>query len=414
MSLPAKLTVTSTFGIYPALGGGQLRLLHICRRLAQRFPVDVVALVADDEPALTRNLAPGLREIRVPMSRAHAQREAELGRDAGVPVTDVAFPQLHELTPAFTEAVGGSLVVGGAVMASHPYTLPVIEAVEGTRRLWYDVQDVAADLKASVLAPNDTGTRLLKSTQEVERACCQRAELVLATSADDRDRLRELYGVADERLAIVANGVEVSAVAFTDPAARRRRRAALGMERPLALFVGSWHPPNLKAVARIVDLAAAREDVDFVIAGSVCRAFEDVAIPSNLQLLGVIDEGLKLTLLSVASVALNPMTTGSGTNLKMLDYLAAGVPVISTRVGARGLELDPARHLRVTSPAGFGAAISELIGEPDAEATRRAVAARAHVEEGFDWGRVVDHLVSVVEGLPAPAQPLSATRATTA
>ena len=72
------------------------------------------------------------------------------------------------------------------------------------------------------------------------------------------------------------------------------------------------------------------------------------------------------------------------------------------------------RHLRVTSPGGFAAAISELVGEPDAEATRRAVAARAHVEERFDWGRVVDHLVSVVEGLPAPAQPLSATRATTA
>ena len=124
MSLPAKLTVTSTFGIYPALGGGQLRLLHICQRLARRFPVDVVALVADDEPALTRELTPGLREIRVPMSTAHAQREAELGRDAGVPVTDVAFPQLHELTPAFTEAVAASLVADGAVMASHPYTLP--------------------------------------------------------------------------------------------------------------------------------------------------------------------------------------------------------------------------------------------------------------------------------------------------
>ena len=78
----------------------------------------------------------------------------------------------------------------------------------------------------------------------------ERAELVLATSAADRDRLRELYGVADERLTIVANAVEVSAVTFTDPAARRRRRVMLGMDRPLALFVGSWHPPNLKAVAQ--------------------------------------------------------------------------------------------------------------------------------------------------------------------
>lgn len=414
MSLPAKLTVTSTFGISPALGGGQLRVLHICRRLAQRFPVEVVALVGEDEPAVTRELAPGLQEIRIPMSRAHAQREAELATHAGVPITDVAFPQLHKLTPEFTQAVRASLVNGGAVMASHPYTLPVIEAVGGTRRLWYDVQDVAADLKAAVLAPNDTGAHLLKSAQEVERECCERAELVLATSAADGDRLRELYGVADKRLTIVANGVEADAVAFIDAPQRRRLRAALSMERPLALFVGSWHPPNLKAVARIIDLAAELREVDFAVAGSVCLAFEDVAVPANLQLLDVIDEGLKLTLLSVASVALNPMTQGSGTNLKMLDYLAAGVPVVSTALGARGLGLDPDRHLRVTSPSRFAGAICDVVAEPESEAARRAAAARAYVEERFDWDRVVDDLVSVVEGLPASTAGLSAARATTA
>ena len=151
-----------------------------------------------------------------------------------------------------------------------------------------------------------------------------------------------------------------------------------------------------------------------MVAGSVCLAFDDVAIPPNLQLLGVIDEGLKLTLLSVASVALNPMTTGSGTNLKMLDYLAAGVPVVSTAVGVRGLELDPDHHLRVAPAGRFAAAISDVVAEPEAEATRRATGARAYVAERFDWERVVDDLVSVIEALPVPAHSPPATRATTA
>ena len=43
--------------------------------------------------------------------------------------------------------------------------------------------------------------------------------------------------------------------------------------------------------------------------------------------------------LETADVAVNPMLTGSGTNLKMLDYMAAGIPVITTRVGARGLDI---------------------------------------------------------------------------
>ena len=65
-------------------------------------------------------------------------------------------------------------------------------------------------------------------------------------------------------------------------------------------------------------------------------------------------------------------------------------------------------------PRGFAAAISDVLAEPEAEATRRAGAARTHVEERFDWGRVVDQLVSVIERPPGSAQLQSATRATTA
>ncbi len=51
-----------------------------------------------------------------------------------------------------------------------------------------------------------------------------------------------------------------------------------------------------------------------------------------------------------ASVAVNPMVSGSGTNLKIVEYLAAGVPVVSTPFGMRGLDLRPDEHLCWRSP----------------------------------------------------------------
>ena len=414
MSFPTKITVGSTFGIYPPRGGGQLRLLHICRHLAARCPVDVIALVAGDEPALQRELAPGLREVRVPKSAQHVAAEAELEREAGVPVTDVAFPELHELTPAFAQAVSASAAPDGALLASHPYTLPVLAAAQAEPRIWYDVQDVEADLKATMLAGTGVGARLLAATCEVERTCCEQAELVLAVSAEDASRLQTLYGVPESKLALVPNGVDTGAVRFTEPAQRRELSARLLMDSPLALFIGSWHGPNLAAVRRIIELAPRLAEIEFAVVGSVCLPFDDLELPPNVKLMGVVDDELKETLLDVAAVALNPMSEGSGTNLKMLEYLAAGVPVVSTEFGARGLQLDPQRHVRIAAPREFGSAIMAMLDEPLEQAQARALQAHHHVEERFDWAVVARHLLHAVEALRDTAQPASETSASTA
>jgi glycosyltransferase involved in cell wall biosynthesis len=408
MSFPTKVTVGTTFGIYPPRGGGQLRLFHICRHLATRCPVDVIALVAGDEAALERELAPGLREIRVPKSAPHVVAETELERQAGVPVTDVAFPELHELTPAFAQAVSASAAPDGALMACHPYTLPVLAAVHDQPRIWYDVQDVEADLKAKMLARSSAGSRLLTATRKVERACCERAELVMAVSSDDASRLRALYDVPDSKLALVPNGVDTGTIPFTDPAERHELSSRLLMHSPLALFIGSWHEPNLAAVRRIIELAPKLPDVTFAVVGSVCLPFEEIELPANVELMGIVGDELKDTLLTIAAVALNPMSEGSGTNIKMLDYLAAGVPVVSTQVGARGLQLDPERHVRIAAPREFGSAIRNILTEPRERAAARAQQARRHVEQNFDWEVVARQLLLAVEGLPDAAQPTPA------
>jgi polysaccharide biosynthesis protein PslH len=71
--------------------------------------------------------------------------------------------------------------------------------------------------------------------------------------------------------------------------------------------------------------------------------------------------------LATAAVAVNPMQGGSGVNIKVVDYLGAAVPVVSTSQATRGLALRAGVDLEVSDDAsGFAAAVLRLLDDPDA------------------------------------------------
>ncbi|MBA8793240.1 glycosyltransferase involved in cell wall biosynthesis [Friedmanniella endophytica] len=68
-----------------------------------------------------------------------------------------------------------------------------------------------------------------------------------------------------------------------------------------------------------------------------------------------------------AWVAVNPAVSGSGVNIKLVEYLALGVPVVSTRRGMAGIGLDPGADLEVRDdPAAFADAVLGLLADPKA------------------------------------------------
>jgi glycosyltransferase involved in cell wall biosynthesis len=159
-------------------------------------------------------------------------------------------------------------------------------------------------------------------------------------------------------------------------------------DQRLALFVGSGHWPNIEAVNQIFNFASELPEIAFVVVGSVCYAFSPAAMPPNVLFLGEVDDVTRNLALEMCDVALNPMAHGTGTNLKMLDFFAAGIPVITTPTGARGIDVDDNRYCGVVEMDGFVPAIVALL---EANATVRealALEARALVEEQFDWERI--------------------------
>lgn len=88
--------------------------------------------------------------------------------------------------------------------------------------------------------------------------------------------------------------------------------------------------------------------------------------------------------LNRTSVALNPVVSGSGVNIKLIDYLDAGLPLVSTSLATAGLPLEAGVDLEVhDDPQEFAAAVLRLVDDPTL-AGRLARSGRRHLRELLD------------------------------
>ena len=389
-----KLTVATTFPVWPPMGGGQARVFHLYRHLAQHFDIDIVSLSSEPSPEEERTIAPGLREIRVSKSPYHLNHEQELSAAVGnLPIGDIAAHFLCDLTPDFLTALEISSLSSDAVVACHPYLVEQIRAVSASKQLWYEAQDVEFELKETLLASYEAAHPLLEAVQKVEKLCWQSSRHVFACAERDLETLGGHYGPTRAHLHEVPNGVALDEIRFTSPDRRKELKKIAGLEgRTLALFMGSWHGPNLEAIEQILTAASHVPQMDFVIIGSACRPFADRSTPSNVRMLGQVDAEARDSLLAVADIALNPMLSGSGTNLKMLDYFAAGIPVISSGFGARGLRVEAGHHY-ILADFKLASTLRNFLVRDEEEVRTIVSNARLLVKKHYSWQTIADNFV---------------------
>lgn len=162
--------------------------------------------------------------------------------------------------------------------------------------------------------------------------------------------------------------------------------------------MGSWHGPNLEACERIFEIAQKCPDTVFLLMGSQCQYFEkksnQYTIPVNVGLLGMVSEEEKTRIFNVVDFALNPMMSGSGTNLKMFDYMAAGIPVITTKFGARGITDTKGLILAEIDE------MAEIIQKYQLKEQEKIIEnARRIVKTEYDWSVIAQVLLKKIDNL---------------
>lgn len=112
----------------------------------------------------------------------------------------------------------------------------------------------------------------------------------------------------------------------------------------------------------------------------------EVAADPQIELTGPVPDAILE--LSQSMIAIVPVLAGSGTRVKILEAWAAGLPVVSTPIGAEGLQASAGLHLLVAgTPAEFAASVSRLL-EADELRAQLASAGRVLYEQCYTWDAV--------------------------
>ena len=215
----------------------------------------------------------------------------------------------------------------------------------------------------------------------MERFAGRLTDRLIAVSPSEAEIAARLHVVPEGRIVTVENGIAPQAVPVD--AARKRADLGIGADQPVVLSVGALRPQ--KGYRYLIEAApevlATHGDAVFLVAGDgelrpeLERLIAQLSIGERVRLLGTRDDVPEL--LGVAGCFVIP-SLWEGGPYALLEAMAAGVPVVGTRIpgvadwlreGETGFAADPAQ------PSRLAAGITAVLSGPT-EARSRAAAAR--------------------------------------
>jgi glycosyltransferase involved in cell wall biosynthesis len=377
--------------IDPPTGGGRLRLLGLYHALGPDIMARYVGTY--DQPGFGPSrqfLSETLEEILVPLSPAQfAAAAAQAASLGGRGVIDVSFHTLAQLSPDYVAAARDAASWVDIVVFSHPWIYPLVrDGLRPDQLVVYDAHNMEGLLRLELLDDRGLGTQLVRGVVAVECALCRTAGLVLACSQEDREAFVGIYGVPPHRTRVAPNGTFTVQVRPASSQAKAAARAALALDdRKVAFFLGSNYAPNADAacfIARV--LAPALPDVRFVLGGGVGDSLIGDPAADRVHIAGPLTEDERRLWLAAADIAVNPMFGGSGTNIKMFDFMSAGLPVVTTAIGARGIA-RAAGVFAIEESQHFARRLRDLLAQPE-RARALGQAGRELVERFYSWERI--------------------------
>jgi glycosyltransferase involved in cell wall biosynthesis len=387
-----KITVLNPFAVWPANSGGRYRVLSIYRALAEHVDVDLVTLGLPHEGDAVHHISEGLRELTVARSAPHFAADETWHTRMGMPVYDITTLDDIHLTPDYLTMLEASLKGSVLAIVSHPYMLTALKQV-GYKAPWvHEAHNHEAALKLGMLKDTPHKAELVERVRHAEAECCREAALVFATCESDARALTAAYGVKPDAMLVVPNGTDTRRIRFATRGVRTKLKRRLNLpDRPIALFLASGHRPNLISAEALFKLAPQAPKVAFALVGNLADAYKGWLLPENVWRVGSVTEEARNVWLEAADIALNPTLFGGGTNLKLLDYFAAGAPVISTEIGVRGIEAKHREHLLVSEMDALLPAMNTVLTERE-EVDQWVRNARTLVEREYEWRVIANRL----------------------
>jgi glycosyltransferase involved in cell wall biosynthesis len=392
-----KILWVNTNFLHPTTKGGRIRTLEMVRRLHRSHEIHYAALRDPAQPeGPARAGEYSTRSYPVEFAGWEKRSVPFLSVLARSPFSRLPVAIGRWRSAALEELITGlrrrekfdSIVLDFLVAAVN------VSDLAGTVLFQHNVE-AAIWHRHAVTAANRLKRAFLngqaRRMEAFEREVCRSVAHVIAVSEEDAVQHRRQYGV--ESVSWVPTGVDFDYFA---------PRQAAAAEFDL-MFLGSmdWMP-NIDGMQWFAEavlplIRARRPETTLAVVGR--------QPPKAIQELGKRFPGVTVTgtvadvrpYLWKSKLSIVPLRVGGGTRLKIYESVAAGVPVVSTTIGAEGLDVDHPGHIRrADTPESFAEQCLELLD--DVEQRRElAEAAWEHVSRRYGWDSVTRQFEEILQ-----------------
>lgn len=377
--------------------GGQTRQYYLLRWLAQRHEVQVLTLVRDDEqeaahdlrdlPLIATEVAYAMPKPRTKWGNRRQMWQqrlfsAEPHYASIFPIEALRQP-LRDLLSRWTPDVVHIEHLFGAPLSAELGHIPWVLGEQNV-----ETSNIGRQLKlATNRMATVTGTLETRKLRQWEERWVAASNATVVVSEPDRLELQQW--LPNAALAVVPNGVDTAS--FAPPTTATRHDL---------LFFGTLdYLPNVEGVSWFIAhvlpliLAERPHTTLHIVGGGQRERVAELAKHPAVELVGFVDD-IRPRLWQ-AAVCVVPLFSGGGTRLKIVEALAAECPVVTTTIGAEGLQLSNGNDVVIADePSPFAQAVVELLQDDQWQRTLSAQG-QATVESQYDWRAIGPQLEAV-------------------
>lgn len=369
---------------YPPDSGPKVKTLNVIKYLARRHKITLVSYVRGDQSAEIEALKKWCRAVHaVPIERRLVMDGLALLRSlaSGQPWMMVRDDRkaMHETLRQVTAGEQFDIVQADQLnMAQFAAQVPgALRVVDTHNALWLLYQRLAATMSGPRRWLLERDWRLLR---DYEAEVIADFDAAIAVSAEDKDALVQA-GAPAEKISVIPIAVDCDELAPVTPL-------------PLAnhiLHIGTMYwPPNVDGILWFIKevfplIRARRPDVIFDVVGA--RPPDEIRAlggpGTGINVAGYVEDTLPY--LRQAGAMVVPLRAGGGMRVKILNSLSQAMPIVSTTIGAEGIDAVNGCHLFVADmPEDFARATLQLL-EDRALAHQMGVNGRQLILGRYDY-----------------------------
>ena len=380
---------------YPVVGGDRLRIFQVSKALSQRFSLTLLSL-CDTRSELNMSLP--IDGVFDRVERVYLPRPRSYFNTLSALVNNTPFQIAYYRSAAFAQAVDRLLPEHDGVLShlircaeyvkntSKPKILEMTDAISLNYERVRKLKNVGG-FKGYVY--RHEATRLLA----YEKLIINTFDLSVLVSETDKDYL--VGRRHHDRVLVCSNGVELDHLFFKERSD----------SKPVIVYIGNMiSMQNMDAclyfAKHVMPLLIKRINATFRVVGRISDSdASKLRSFANVEVTGPVDD--VCAAVADARIGVCPVRLAAGVQNKVLEYMALGLPVVTSSIGLEGLDAKPERDLLVAdSEEGYVIAINRIWQDTSLR-SKLAINGRSYVENHHKWDSRLAPLVKRVAVLLA-------------